>query len=202
MEKKKTGKTILTAVVCAALLSGSFGGGFLAGRLTVPESVPVSGEGASGERQREETTTARTDETQPSEEAIYADGEYVESMLLAGQVLDRYKDARSPYGYTYGTPITGIGRSDSISIKLSFDVQKLDAEYWTELFALYEDPQLAHRIGNNWSYDKESGIVTMSPSNYPAGLIQVGTLDTVTAGRYTHDNTQLFPHDEIGRAHV
>lgn len=196
MEKKKTRNRIITVLVCAALLAGSFGGGFLAGRLTVPESVPAAGESASEKQQpSEETTTARTDGTQPSEETVYGDDEYVESMLLAGQVLDRYKDAQSPYGYTYGTPIAGIGRSDGISIKLSFDVEKLDVEYWTELFALYEDPQLSHRIGNNWDYDKESGIVTLSPSNYPAGLIRVGTLDTVTAGKYTHDDTQLFPHD-------
>ena len=197
MEKRKTGRIILSAILCIVLLAGTFGSGFFTGAYLYKggkEAVSVKGGSQQSAAESPEGTQDNKDTDQAGEDT-YVEGSYVTSKHLAEQTMEKYKNETSPYGYSYGPAITGLSRSDVIEIELGFDVETLGFEYWTEIMDLFEDPQLMHSVGNNWDYDKETGIVTLSPTNHPSGMIMVNSLDTVTAGKYEHDDLMLFPHD-------
>lgn len=194
LEKKKKGGAILPVFLSVVLLAGVFGGGMLVGKNLFPakQDTFYAQDGVQGEN-----VTGTPDESAaaPAAEEEYVEGNYVTSTYLASRTIDKYKDSTSPYGYTYGPAITELGRSDSIEVKVGFDVASLGIEYWTEVMQLFEDPELTHSIGNNWQYDKENGIITLSPTNYPVGLIMVSSLNTEQAAKYEHDDTMLFPKD-------
>lgn len=194
LERKKKGGAVLPVFLSVVLSAGVFGGGVLLGQnLRADEQNSLY---AQAEPQGE-TTVETPDESvaEADGEAEYVEGNYVTSTYLASRTIEKYKDSTSPYGYTYGPAITELNRSDSIEVKIGFDADSLGIEYWTEVMQLFEDPELTHSIGNNWDYDKEKGIITLSPTNYPVGLIMVSSLDTERARKYEHDDTMLFPKD-------
>lgn len=120
------------------------------------------------------------------------EGEYVASSKLAAGIREKYGD-ETLYGYTYGDPIEGIGRTDSIEFQLGYDVKSLGLEYWTEVFALYEDPELTFKLGATYTYDEDTGTVTMSaPETGVPCLVSTFQLDVETVNRYPHNIYYLF----------
>lgn len=199
LEKKKKGGTVLPLLLCLMLLAGVFGGGVvLGGSLAGQDSNASVHAGSPPKEGKTEDALNETDggmNLASAEEDEYVEGNYITSTYLAGMTRDKYKDAVSPYGYTYGTAITGLSRQDSIVLKADFAVEELGIEYWTEIIQLFEDPELKHPIGNGWEYDKENGTVTLSPTNYPVGQIMVSGLSTEVVNRYEHGNVSFFPKD-------
>lgn len=197
LEKKKKGGTVLPVVLCIALLLGMFGGGFALGFSVKKSAEPAGALPAESRDEMEDVGDAAEEAQEPEteEEGEYVEGSYVTSMYLASMTKDKYEDKPSPYGYTYGPAITGIGRTENIVLQAGFSVDDLDVEYWTEVIGLYEDPQLQHLVGNGWDYDRETGTITMTPSSYPVGKIWLSGLSMEVVKRYDHDNLRFFPSD-------
>lgn len=197
-EKKRRGSTWLALLLCVALLAGSFGSGMWIGRISgaktssgTDESMQVAVVGNGPENENDSALDGDTEE-----EDDFVEGTYVSSSYLAGSVMDKYGETVSPYGYTYGPAITGLKRDENIVLNIGFSMDELDIEYWTELSALYHDPQLQYRVGANWEYDSDTHTVIMSPSGLMTdGIVYVSRLDTATARKYRHDDISLFPHD-------
>ena len=119
------------------------------------------------------------------------EGEYVASSKLAASIQEKYGN-ESLYGYTYGDPIEGIGRTDSMSFQLGYDVKSLGLEYWSEIYALYEDPELNLKLGATYTYDEESQAYSNQSENTVAGKAAVPIISA--------DGTHTGKHgDEVKR---
>ena len=120
------------------------------------------------------------------------EGEFVASSRLAASIQEKYA-GESLYGYTYGEPIEGIGRTDSMEFQLGYDPYGLGIEYWTEIYALYEDPELTQRLGSTFFYDEETKTLTLSaPETGVPCLITTSSLDVETVNRYPHNIYYLY----------
>lgn len=189
-QKKKKGAVILPILICVILLCGVFASGLLVGKQLngKPDNVIT----ANVDSIQTDTDVAESKENSEEE---FVDGNYVLSSTLASMTMDKYQDATSPYGYTYGEAITGLKRTDHIVLQAGFAVEDMDFEYWTELVNVYADPELKDPIGPGFAYDKGSREITISPSNYPFGLIYLSGINRDIVNRYTHDNIFFFPQD-------
>ncbi len=203
LQKKKKGGLILPVILTVILLAGVFAGGLFVGRSIQTGNdrhvqLDVMGSGTdeatgldsvSGDVQ--DGTDAETDLA----EETFPEETYITSSRLASMTKEKYEDAVSPYGYTYGSAITGLERTDNIVIQAECDVRELGIEYWTEIVALYQDPELKYTVSTNWAYDEDTKEITISPGSYPAGYISLSGLTTDFVGKYDHDDLQFFPHD-------
>ena len=205
-EKKKRGGVALPLLLCAALLVGSFGGGMWLGSRSGKEEIPESadgtkvadGQGAGPQLPEDRDVGANGPESGEDaltdEDESFVEGTYVTTTHLAGSVKEKYGETISPYGYTYGSAITGLKRDEMIVLQPGFDVASYEFEYWTEIAELFQDPQLTQSAGNRWQYNRDTNTITLTPNPFDVGMVYVGNLDTETVRKYEHDNT-LFPHD-------
>lgn len=188
-QKKKKGAFIIPVLLCIVLLCGTFSGGVLVGKHFQTDAGEVFNASINdaSDTQPLESKDNKTDE--------FVDGNYVLSSTLASMTIDKYKDVTSPYGYTYGEAITGLNRTDSIVLQAGFDINSMNYEYWTDIVNLYADPELQDPIGPCFAYDEGNREITISPSNYPVGLIYLSGISRDIVNRYTHDNIFFFPFD-------
>ncbi|MEZ3428604.1 MAG: transglutaminase domain-containing protein [Lachnospiraceae bacterium] len=208
LQKKKRGGALLPILLCFVLAAGIFGGGVLAGRAgiknehTIAESNGGAGETDGAGQPSTAGDAADADKAADDVQGSDPDGgefgeeSYVTSAYLAEMTRDKYEGGKSPYGYDYGTAITGLTRGSNIVIPVGFDVDKLDIEYWTEILNLYADPELKYEVGPSaWAYDKENGAIVLSPTNYPVGQVSISGLKTDVVRKYEHDDIKFFPKD-------
>ncbi len=195
LKNNKKGGALLPILLCMALLAGMFGGGLALGRSqnTSKNNNTTQANADNGEVSQNDETTAPQDAEIEAEE--FVEGNYITSNYLASMTMDKYGEETSPYGYTYGTAIKGLSRDESIVLKTGFDLDDLDITYWYEIADLYLDPELKYSAGPKWSYDEDRNELTISPSIYPDGLIQVTGMSTDIVRRYQHDDIFFFPFD-------
>lgn len=121
-----------------------------------------------------------------------AEEEYVAAAYLAAGLQDKYGE-KSIYPYTYGEPIEDLGRDEAITFHLGYDIADLGINKWTEVFALYGDADLTKEIGATYSFDGETGLMTLTPSqNSTLYKIQMDGLYVATIEKYPHSNYSLF----------
>lgn len=201
LQKKKKGGIILPILLTVVLLTGAFAGGLFVGRGMQTEKGDVSIDVMGGDfnnradadvvfGDEEDTTDAKDGNA----EAL-PDGTYITSSRLASMTKEKYEDEISPYGYVYGAALTGINREEDIVLQAGCDVRELGIEYWTEVVALYQDPELKYTVSTTWAYDDATKEITISPGSYPTGKISLSGLTTDFVRRFDHDDLMLFPHD-------
>lgn len=126
------------------------------------------------------------------EEYGQIEGEYIVTAHLASGLHDKYAD-QSLYNYTYGEPVENVGRDEAITFELGYDVADLGIDKWTEVFALYQDPELTELVGTKFSFDSKTGVFTMQPSDsFSLYSISILGLDTETVDKYPHSESCLF----------
>lgn len=121
-------------------------------------------------------------------------GSYVQTSRLAQSVKEKFTE-NELYGYTYGEPIKGLKRDEVITIPVGFDFEDADIEYWNEMFAIYQDPELKHPLSPVCEYDKETGAITAAPPNYPVGNISTIGLTVEEVRKYEHNDYMIHGHD-------
>lgn len=159
-------------------------------------NAEVSGGNKNGENQNSEDgeNAASGEDTEEDviEEYGQIDGEYVVASKLATGIQEKYAD-RSLYNYTYADPIENVEREESIEFKVGYDVNDLGIEYWREVYALYEDPELEHEMNVKYSFDTETKTFIMQPSETDAPFrISTMSMDVETVNRYPHNVYYLF----------
>lgn len=193
-QKKKKGAALLPILLGICILTGAFGSGLLVGwQINDKESRGVTAYQEQEASDIIETTNQSNQLVETENE--YVEGNYVTSTNLASMTIDKYKEEKSPYGYTYGPAITGLKRMDSIVLQAGFSLEDMDFEYWTDILGLFADPQLKDSIGPNWAYDKGSKEITISPPNYPFGEVYVSGISTDIVNKYKHDDIFFFPNN-------
>lgn len=152
------------------------------------ETGSDSDEGLAGIDTKE---ASEESEERISGEEILDTGEYVASTKLAAGLQEKYAE-KNLYNYTYAAPIEDVGRAEPITFQLGYDVDDLQIEKWTEVFALYQDPELTYRMGVKYDFDPETGTFIMEPSdgNVP-GQISLSGLSVKTVEKYPHNETYL-----------
>ena len=202
LQKKKKGGMILPVLLTVVLLAGVFAGGLFVGRGMQPDNdcdvqadVPGdnlnNGSGSDVVLDDEEDAADAADGN--TEEL--PEGTYITSSRLASMTKEKYENEASPYGYVYGDALTGISREDDIVLQAGCDVRELGIEYWTEVVALYQDPELKYTVSTTWAYDDATKEITISPGSYPTGKISLSGLTTDFVRRFDHDDLMFFPHD-------
>lgn len=146
---------------------------------------------ASGNDKSEEGLTADGG-AEAKEEYGSVDGEYMDASKLASGLQEKYA-SETLYDYTYGEPIEDVERAEPITFELGYQVSDLNIEKWTEIFALYQDPELTYPMGVRYSFDEETGVLTMLPSEtqVPCEISLLG-LDVGTVQKYPHNAYHFF----------
>ncbi len=123
------------------------------------------------------------------------EGEYMETSKLASGLREKYAN-ENLYGYTYGEPIEDVGRGEPIQFTLGYDVDELDVEMWTELYEMYQDPELKYPMAVYYDYDEATGVLTLEPSHtsVPCKISLLG-LDVGTVQKYPHSDLFFFDRD-------
>ncbi len=131
-------------------------------------------------------------EEESTEEFVAFDGEYVETSVLATSLQEKYAND-SLYDYDYAEAIEDVGRDEAIMFELGYDVADLGVENWTEIFAMYQDPELTYPMGVKYAFDNQTGILKMEPSDtqVPCQISLLG-LDVGTVMEYPHNQHKLF----------
>lgn len=126
------------------------------------------------------------------EESPVIEGEYVETSVLATSLQEKYAD-ESLYNYDYADAIEGVGREEAITFQLGYNVDDLGVDYWTDIFAMYQDPELTYPMGVKYAFDEQTGVLTMEPSDtqVPCQISLFG-LDAGTVMKYPHNQYMLF----------
>lgn len=123
------------------------------------------------------------------------EGEYMETSKLASGLREKYAN-ENLYGYTYGEPIEDVGRGEPIQFTLKYDVSELEVENWTEIYAMYQDPELKYYMPARYTYDETIGVLKMEPSNTSVPCkISLNGLDVGTVQKYPHSNIFFFDTD-------
>lgn len=119
------------------------------------------------------------------------EGELVQTSRLAQKAKDKFADSEL-YGYTYGEPITGIKRDEILTLPIEFDLEEAGIEYWYEIFAIYQDPELEHKLSPVCEYDEENGEIKIAPPHYTVGNISTLGLTVEEVRKYEHSSYALF----------
>ena len=152
-----------------------------------PEAVSVN-------KNEEILVEAEKPQTQKEEDSLPVEGNYITTHALAANTQKKYAD-QNIYGYDYGEPIQGLRRNESIELELGFDPIEAGIEYWSEIYTLYEDPQLKFERYANIEYDEKTGAAVISPGNSANLYISTLGLDTEQVNRYDHSGNVFFEKD-------
>lgn len=193
-ERKRKRKKRLPAVITALVLVAAMVSGIVYSHFkTLPEAVQqVSEEKAITEEEISPADDNPERQESETEEYGQVEGEYIAASKLASGLQEKYAD-RNLYPYTYGEPIENVARQEAITFQLGYDVADLNIDKWTEVFALYQDPELTEGLGASYSFDKETGVFTMKPSE-TVTVCKIGSygLDTETVEKYPHSAYALY----------
>lgn len=196
--KKRRPAVVIAALLIVAVISGTLYGHFHTSRNELQQASEESGAeekatdtdtGDSGHNSEDAVSKA------PDEEDDQPEGEYVTTAHLAAGLHDKYA-GKGLYNYTYTDPIEDVGRNEAITFKLGYDVKDLGVDKWTQIFALYQDPDLTEEMGVKYSFDEETGTFTMLPSDsFTIYKIKTNGLYVDTVEKYPHTKGYLFDTD-------
>lgn len=201
LRMKKRRPIMVTALVLAVIIVGVS----VLARLHTGEAVQQvqtqittnsgkndAGAGGNGTGDAGSNVAAGNVNGEATEEYGRIEGEYMETSKFATSLQDKYAD-QSLYGYTYGEPIENVGRMEPITFELGYDVADLGVDKWTDVFALYQDPELTYTMGVKYDFDPETGIFTMMPTDksVPCRISLLG-VDVGTVEEYPHNRHYFF----------
>ncbi len=121
-------------------------------------------------------------------EYVQVDGEYITTTKLADGLREKYS-GESLYNYTYAEPIQDVGRTETIAILLGYDVYDLKLDNWSQVFEIYQDPELTQKLNILYSFDEKSRTVTLKQP-------ELSTLCQITATGLPLDVVDKYPHNE------
>lgn len=92
----------------------------------------------------------------------------VSDKQLASDIQEKYQDREK---YEYEKPIRDVARDESLFIDLNFDIKSSGYENYTDIAAVYQDPELTQRVGTHFDWNAEDMIMEITPPRWSvAGL--------------------------------
>lgn len=159
---------------------------------TVKDSGADKGDNSGSDSTDSDDGTLVADAESESDEYEQVEGEYVATTKLVSGLREKYAD-NNLYGYTYGEPIEDVGRDEPITFELGYNVNDLGVDKWTEIIAIYQDPELTYEMGVKYDFDLETYTLIMEPSDgyVPCKIGMIGT-DYGTMQQYPHNENHFF----------
>lgn len=202
--KKRRPVMIVAALLIAAILGSVIYGSVIVPKNTVGADAETAGNSTAdidtGGNHSDNTgngvdtlsVNTENDGGATTEETAQVEGEYVATAKLATGIREKYAD-KNLYGYTYGEPIEEVGRDEAITFKLGYDVDDLGIDMWTEVYALYLDPELTYRMNVKYDFDPETYTFIMAPSDWGGVcMVSLMNVDVGTAMKYPHNEYSFF----------
>lgn len=202
--KKRRPVIILALVLVIAIIGGSVYAHFRAGDGTQTADTVAVNEGGNAENggadnnggleSGNETESEGEEFADTLREYGQIEGEYMETSKLASGLQEKYAN-ENLYGYTYAEPIEDVGRAEAITFNLGYNVDDLGVEKWTEIYAMYQDPELKYPMGVKYAFDETTGVLTMEPSDSSVPCeISLRGMDVGTVQKYPHNEYHFFAH--------
>ena len=192
--KKRRPAVIIACLLIASIIGGIVFSHGLTSKETQEAKAETEGDETGNADKNEANSEVMVADAGEDDQEEYGqvDGEYVSTTKLASGIKEKYGES-DIYNYTYGNPIENVGREEAITFQLGYDVEDLGISEWTEVFALYEDPDLTKRMGVKFSFDEENNTFIMEPSetSVPCRISILG-LDVETVEKYPHDSHYLY----------
>lgn len=124
--------------------------------------------------------------------------EMVSNKQLATDIQEKYQDKEK---YEYEKPIRDVARDESLFVDVDFDIKASGYENYTDIAAVYQDPELTQRVGTHFDWNAEDRIMEITPPRWSvAGL---GSSEDLIQNQkdllYGYDkvSTILFDKDEL-----
>lgn len=119
-------------------------------------------------------------------------GEYITTTKLADGLRGKYA-GESLYNYAYAEPILDVGRTEVITIPLGYNVYDLELKDWSQVFEIYQDPELTQKLNILYSFDEATKTVSLKqPELYTLCQITATGLPLDVVDKYPHNETHLF----------
>ncbi len=107
------------------------------------------------------------------------DEEKITAQKLAQSVREKYADEEA---YEYEEAIQDIGRDQHLKLQMGFDIMDAGFDEYTQIAAVYQDPELTQRVGTHYEWDEESQVMEITPPKWSAGGISSSQLDPDVPG--------------------
>lgn len=124
--------------------------------------------------------------------------EMVSNKQLATDIQEKYQDKEK---YEYEKPIRDVARDESLFVDVDFDIKASGYENYTDIAAVYQDPELTQRVGTHFGWNEEDKIMEITPPRWSvAGL---GASEDLIQNQedllYGYDkvSTTLFDKEEL-----
>lgn len=105
--------------------------------------------------------------------------EKITAQKLAQSVREKYADEEA---YEYEEAIQDIGRDEHLKLQMGFDIMDAGFDEYTQIAAVYQDPELTQRVGTHYEWDEEAQVMEITPPKWSAGGISSSQLDPDVPG--------------------
>lgn len=189
--RKRLPVTVTALVVIAAILAGTLFNHFYVPKDQSEQEKAVAASNFEVDSTVDTAPTAADANT----EIPRVEGTYVTSTRLATNIQAKYQD-KGLFNYSYGEAIENLKRDGVIELELNFNPSDTGKENWTELYAVYQDPELTQLVYPNYEWDKDTQTLKLNPPTYSINRIGLLDLGTDIVNKYPHSQHHLFSNGD------
>lgn len=110
------------------------------------------------------------------------------SKQLSAKIKEKYADSEK---YIYKDTIEDVKRNEKIPVQFGFDIKNGQFKNYTELVAVYQDPELTQRVGTHFEWDAESQMLKIKPPRWSTAQI------SVTSKQVEEQKDLIFGYDKV-----
>lgn len=110
------------------------------------------------------------------------------SKQLSAKIKEKYADSEK---YIYKDTIEDVKRNEKIPVQFGFDIKSGQFKNYTELVAVYQDPELTQRVGTHFEWDAESQMLKIKPPRWSTAQI------SVTSKQVEEQKDLIFGYDKV-----
>ena len=102
--------------------------------------------------------------------AIRTQAEMTTSKQLSSKIKEKYAGSEK---YIYKDAIEDVKRNERIPVQFGFDIKNGQFKNYTELVAVYQDPELTQRVGTHFEWDAEKQVLKVKPPRWSTAQVSV-----------------------------
>ena len=96
--------------------------------------------------------------------------EMTTSKQLSSKIKEKYAGSEK---YIYKDTIEDVKRNERIPVQFGFDIKNGQFKNYTELVAVYQDPELTQRVGTHFEWDAEKQVLKVKPPRWSTAQVSV-----------------------------
>lgn len=114
--------------------------------------------------------------------------EMTTSKQLSSKIKEKYEDSEK---YIYKDTIEDVKRNEKVPVQFGFDIKNGQFKNYTELVAVYQDPELTQRVGTHFEWNAETQMLKIKPPRWSTAQI------SVTPQQVEKDEDLIFGYDKV-----